>query len=309
MEQKKYVDIQRVKSAYADVFINDIITITEKIDGSNSAMCYDAATDTVCAFSRRQPLNETRNLNGFYEWVMGIPKEVVIQLTENGKYILFGEWLVKNKIQYPNDKYKKFYLFDVMDTETEFYMPYNKVTETFEILKNYGSEIAPLFYYGKWVSWEHVQSFVGKTELDAMPCGEGVVVKTQTRLNDVRNSRRPKYLKVVSEHFAEVQKTKAPVDPEILKAREAQRELAATIVTRRRVEKTLMRMCEDGIIPYEWDAHDISTIARHINKLMYQDCIKEEPETVALVENFGKVCAGLTMNHVREILNEKESMV
>lgn len=308
MIQKKYVDIERVKTGFAEAFVGDTVTLTEKVDGSNGSIAYDAATDTVCAFSRRQPLDETRNLNGFYEWVMSIPKEIVINLTENGKYIVFGEWLVKNKIQYPNDKYKKFYLFDVYDTETECYTPYERVESAYNVLKEYGAQLAPLFYHGEWVSWDHVQGFVGKTELGATPCGEGVVIKSQTRLTDKHNSRCPKHLKVVSEHFAEVQKTKTPIDPEVLKAREAQRELAATIVTRRRVEKTLMRMCEDGIIPYEWDAHDMSTIARNINKLMYQDCMKEEPETAAQVENFGKVCAGLTMEHVREILKEKETI-
>jgi ATP-dependent RNA circularization protein (DNA/RNA ligase family) len=249
MEQKKYVDILRVKASFAEVFSDDIITITEKVDGSNASIAYDAATDTVCTFSRRQPLDETRNLNGFYEWVMSIPKEIVINLTENGKYIIFGEWLVKNKIQYPDDKYKKFYLFDVYDTETECYTPYERVESVHNVLKGYGAQLAPLFYHGEWVSWDHVQNFVGKTELGATPCGEGVVIKSQTRLTDKYNSRRPKHLKVVSEHFAEVQKTKAPIDPEILKTREAQRELAATIVTRRRIEKGLEKIRDDGIIP------------------------------------------------------------
>jgi hypothetical protein len=46
-------------------------------------------------------------------------------------------------------------------------------------------------------------------------------------------------------------------------------------------------------------------IAKNINKLMYEDCVKEEPDTVNAIEGFGKICGSLTMEYVREILKER----
>ena len=73
------------------------------------------------------------------------------------------------------------------------------------------------------------------------------------------------------------------------KKKEALRNYAATIVTKRRAEKLLQKMVEDQIIPENWDEHDMGTIAKNINRLMYNDCKKEEPETVMAIENFGKI--------------------
>ena len=42
------------------------------------------------------------------------------------------------------------------------------------------------------------------------------------------------------------------------------------------------------------------TIAKHLPRAVYNDCVKEEPETVAQIENFGKICGSLTMKLARE---------
>ena len=59
MEQKKFMDIQRLKEGYADGFMpGDLIVIQEKFDGSNAAARYDAETGRMVAFSRRQTLDQ-----------------------------------------------------------------------------------------------------------------------------------------------------------------------------------------------------------------------------------------------------------
>ena len=42
------------------------------------------------------------------------------------------------------------------------------------------------------------------------------------------------------------------------------------------------------------------TIAKHLPRAVYNDCVKEESETVAQIENFGKICGSLTMKLARE---------
>lgn len=311
MEQKKYLDIERVKLEYSNAFeLGEDIVVEEKLDGSNASIVYDVKNDKVECFSRRQKLSPTKTLNGFYEYVQRLPKQAIEIATSYGRYILFGEWLVKNKIQYPAEKYNNFYMFDVYDTIDECYLQFEDTLAIFSGLAKAAMQVgelvyfAPVLYQGPFRGWDNIKSYVGQTCVGAEPCGEGVVIKSQERLME-RNSRRPYYLKLVSEQFAEVQKTKKPIDPEELKKKEALRNYAQTIVTKRRCEKMLRRLVEDQIIPEDWDEHDMGVIAKNINKLMYEDCVKEEPDTVNAIEGFGKICGSLTMEYVREILKER----
>jgi hypothetical protein len=295
MDFHKYTDIDRLKDKYAMAFKpGEQITISEKIDGSNAS--FDGG---LSAFSRRKVLDAENTLNGFYGFVQSLDAAKVKEvLGEN--LIVFGEWLVKHTVKYPEDKMHKFYAFDVWNKETEQYLPWN---EAKKVIAELGLNTAPIFYEGPFTSWEDIQKFVGKTEMGAEPCGEGIVIKSQDRL-DNRSSNTPAYVKIVDARFSEVkgQKEQKQIDPEKLAAKQAQEALAATIVTERRVEKLLQKMVEDGVIPADWDEHDMGTIAKNLPKAMYADCVKEEPETVAQVENFGKIAAGISMKLVKGLI-------
>ena len=299
MEHKKFMDIQRIKEGYVDNFKpGDLIYIEEKIDGSNAAIRYDAATNSIVAQSRKQILTPTNNLRGFYEFTQRLDVDKIHKvLGEN--LVAFGEFLVSHTVKYPDDKYNNFYMFDVYDLGTQSYLPQNKVIAIAAML---GLTMAPIFYIGEFISWEHCASFVGKSELGA-ESGEGIVVKNQTRLNDPDN-RHPFYLKIVGEKFCE---TKAhghikQTNPDVLAKLEADRALAETIVTDARVTKILHKMVDEGIIPADWDNHDMGTIAKNLPRLVYEDCVKEEPETVKAIDNFGKVANSIVMGIARSKL-------
>ena len=299
---KKYKDIERLKDKYAPAFkAGEHITITEKIDGANASIVVNE-DGTLTACSRRNELNQNNTLQGFYDFVQTLDASIV-SAALTSRYILFGEWLVKHTIRYPEDKMKQFYVFDVYDTETEQYMPWDFTKQIAEFI---GLKTVPLFYDGPFISWEHIYSFVGKTEMGGEPTGEGVVIKSQDRL-DNKFSGTPEYVKIVAKEFSEVHQSKPQkeIDPEKVAARQAAEDLAATIVTARRITKGLEKFIEDALIPVDWDEHDMSTIARNLPRAIYNDCLKEESETVSQIENFGKICGTLTMRHVRNILNER----
>jgi hypothetical protein len=195
---------------------------------------------------------------------------------------------------------KQFYVFDVWDTETEEYLPWERTKVFAEAL---GFKTVPLFFDGEFTTWEDVYAFVGKTEMDAEPSGEGIVVKSQDRL-DNKSSRTPEYVKIVAKEFSEVHKSKEhkEIDTEALAAREAAKALAMTIVTERRVVKAIEKMIEDDIIPVDWDEHNLGIIAKNLPRAIYNDCIKEEPEIVAQIEGFGKICAGISMEIARGLI-------
>lgn len=294
---KKYKDIERLKDKYAPAFkAGEHITITEKIDGANASIVVNE-DGTLTACSRRNELDQNNTLQGFYDFVQTLDASIV-SAALTSRYILFGEWLVKHTIRYPEDKMKQFYVFDVYDTETEQYMPWDFTKQIAEFI---GLKTVPLFYDGPFISWEHIYSFVGKTEMGGEPTGEGVVIKSQDRL-DNKFSGTPEYVKIVAKEFSEVHQSKPQkeIDPEKVAARQAAEDLAATIVTARRVEKSIQKLVEDGIVPEDWDEKSLGVIAKHLPRAVYNDCVKEEPETVAQIENFGKICGSLTMKLARE---------
>lgn len=294
---KKYKDIERLKDKYAPAFkADEHITITEKIDGANASIVVNE-DGTLTACSRRNELNQNNTLQGFYDFVQTLDASIV-SAALTSRYILFGEWLVKHTIRYPEDKMKQFYVFDVYDTETEQYMPWDFTKQIAEFI---GLKTVPLFYDGPFISWEHIYSFVGKTEMGGEPTGEGIVIKSQDRL-DNKFSGTPEYVKIVAKEFSEVHQSKPQkeIDPAKIAAKKADETLAATIVTARRITKGLEKLIEDGIIPEDWDEKSLGVIAKHLPRAIYNDCVKEEPETVAQIENFGKICGSLTMKLARE---------
>jgi ATP-dependent DNA ligase, homolog of eukaryotic ligase III len=298
MEHKKFMDIQRIKAGYADGFRKgDIIYIEEKIDGANTAIRIDGDTGAIVAQSRKQILTPTNNLRGFYEFTQRLEVEKVSAALGSSR-ILFGEWLVPYAVCYPDSAYNNFYAFDVYDTETEAYL---SQTEAIEIARQIGVDYVPIFYFGEFESWEHCMSFVGKTELGG-EYGEGIVIKNQTRLNDP-NGRQPFYLKIVGEQFAE---TKAhshnkikQTNADVLAKLEADKVLAETIVTEARVNKILLKLVDEGILPENWGAKEMGVVAKNLPREVYADCIKEEPEIVKQIDSFGKIANSIAMGIAR----------
>ena len=306
---KKYLDIERCKQKYAETFnVGEDIVIQEKIDGSNASIRYDEESGTLKAFSRRLELNADNTLNGFWDYVQTLNLNTFKEIL-GSRYIVFGEWMgAKHAIKYPENVYGKFWMFDVWDTQTEQYLPYEETRSFYDKLIACGNEdnkfnFVPVFYIGKFESWEKTSELVGRTEVGAEPTGEGVVIKRQNCL-DSKSSRLPFYVKIVSEQFSEVHKSKKQkaIDPEAIAKKEANLALAATIVTPQRVQKMIYKFIEDGLLPQDWDEHNLKDISKILPNAIYKDCVKEENETVQQVEDFGKVAAKLSMSIVKDLI-------
>ena len=300
MEMKKYIDIERVKESYKAAFkVGEHIVVTEKVDGANASIRYDSETDSIICFSRKKKLNSENNLRGFFEFVQTLDKDIIKESTENGRYIIFGEWLVKHSIKYPEEVMNKFYVFDVFDTETNEFVSWFIVKE---IADKIGLILVPLIYDGEFTSWDDLNHFVGKTALNAIPCGEGIVIKSQDRL-DNKYSETPAYVKIVSSGMSEVQEQNKSAKAKKQDSDSAKYiEIVSTIVTEPRVRKILNKFIDDGIIPIDFDEKSFGLIAKTVPKEVYEDCLKEEPETVELVENFGKYCTKVTMSIIKNLI-------
>lgn len=300
MERKSFMDIQRLKEGFADDFRpGDEIVIQEKFDGSNVSFRYDVETGKLVAFSRRQTLNPLDNtLSGFYNYIQSLNAD---EFKDYPDYVVFGEWSgTRNAIIYYPECTKKWYVFDIYDVNEQVYLQQSEVKKFAE---EHGLDYINTYYVGPFISWDHVMSFMGTSAYGDIQ--EGIIVKNQTKLNDP-NTRLPFVVKIVGEKFHEIKKTnhaKKVVDPKKLQERAAAQELTESIVTRRRVEKELYKMRDDGIIPADWCEKDMKTVARELPSRIYQDCIKEEPETVTEIgQFFGKLCSSTAMKYARNII-------
>jgi hypothetical protein len=96
-------------------------------------------------------------------------------------------------------------------------------------------------------------------------------------------------------------KTKV-VDLEALAEKERLQKLTETIVTPTRVEKNIRKAIDEGVYPAELTPEDMSIVARDLPRRLYNDCLKEEPEIVAMIPNFGKFCGATTMKLAKNII-------
>ena len=108
MQHKKFMDIQRIKEGIVKNFqVGDYIVIEEKVDGANAAIRYDADIDSIVAQSRKNILNISNNLRGFYEFTQTLDVNKVREVLGDN-LVLFGEWLVPHTVKYPDEAYNKF---------------------------------------------------------------------------------------------------------------------------------------------------------------------------------------------------------
>jgi len=295
---KHYIDIQAIiendtelKRSNAKCFeVGDIIQITEKVDGSNASV--QKENGNLLAFSRKQPLDEFNNLDGFFQYVQTLnPADF------DERYIVFGEWLRKNKIIYNEENMHKWYVFDIYDAVDEKWMTQDFVRK---FCADHNLTYVNVLYEGEFISWEHCRTFMNSPHYGERQ--EGIVVKNQTKINDP-NTRTPFYLKIVNDSFKETMKERPQKSQEQLDEEARLRALAETIVTERRVEKAIFRLRDDGVFPDKFAPEDMKMVARNLPKAVYDDCVKEEKETVdAIGASFGKLCGSITMNYARKII-------
>lgn len=302
VNHKKFLDIKVADSTTVGGFeVGDHIIIQTKVDGANAAIRYDSETDKVVAQSRKHILSSDNNLRGFYEWSQLLDKDRVKEVLGD-RYVLFMEYSCPHKIKYAPEFTNKVFCYDAYDLVDGKWMPQSFVEG---LAKKLGLMYVFTWYEGDFISWEHCKSFLGGSVYGEEQ-QEGIVIKSLTKLNDP-NNRQPFYVKIVNKDFQESMKKKPKViSPEELAARDAEIEKTKSIVTRARVEKILYKGVDEGMIPEDWSAEDMKSIAKYVPKEVVEDCFKEEKDTVAEIENFTRLANKETMSIVKQILESKK---
>lgn len=300
MEQKQYLNIFRLRDDdLPDFHVGDHIIVEEKVDGANFSFRYDAEKDQICSFSRRVELHPKNTLFGAWEWSQKLDKKKIAEVLGNN-LIMFAEWLAPHTVKYPDEKYFNAYCFDIMNAETEQYLPQEQVKK---VVQDLGLSYVPVFYDGPFTSWEALASLVGRTELGG-EYGEGIVIKNMTRLNDPDENFQF-YVKIVGEAFKE-KKAIGGWGMKMLDhkhEKSVEQELTESVVTTARVRKLILKMVDEQELPINWKGLDPRTIMRKLSNAVYYDCVKEEPDTVEQVgKEFGKYAAITARSELNELM-------
>lgn len=193
-EYKTYPKIHRLgKEEVEDILLTPFL-VQEKIDGANISI-FQLDGKLRCG-TRTRMLPEDESFNGFNDAVQ-THGGFAIWFSRNPECILFGEWLVKHTITYPDDAYRKIYLFDIFDTRTGEFWAQEDVEAEAEFLD---LEYPQMFTTNGPVllTLEQIKEFVGKSFIAAN--GEGVVIKNPNFKNKFGDAV---YAKVVHEKFKE----------------------------------------------------------------------------------------------------------
>lgn len=185
----------RLGKEETDGILNAPVTVQEKIDGANVSIWLNDVGG-ISYGSRTRELGKD-DFNGFGTYVQDHAEALSIFFKENPKVRLYGEWLVKHTITYPDAAYKKMYLYDVYNEEKDLYLDQPTVEG---LAKTLGFEYPKIFYAGMMVTPEMLEEVVGKTLVPDAANGEGVVIK---RLDFINKYGNLIYAKKVHEKFKE----------------------------------------------------------------------------------------------------------
>lgn len=296
MEQKKYQDITRLghKTTVGVLNEGDWIVIQEKIDGANASF-RKGEDGEILTFSRNNPLTGEDGLGGFRKWALkNLDPDLLLP-----NIVYFGEWTNPHKVKYP-EYTKQFFLYDMFDISTGKYLDFNRVKDAHRMLN---VNLVPVFYEGEYQSFEHLQSFVGRTALGGklgdIDTGEGIVVKNVNYTDRFGNQ---KFVKLVTDAFREVQKQKAPKDPKLEQTQE--QVFVSATMTEARVEKMLYKLVDEGILEEgKFEMEDMGTILRHMGGRMFDDIMKEESDMLPADHDVNQIRKAIGRNVAQIVKN------
>ena len=235
---EKYPKIKRLgdseNKGIFDVLDDDIIYVTEKVDGANARYWRE---DGEIVFGSRNVNDLEEDNKQFGKYIRYI-KEKVDPEDLDQDLIYVGEFMTPHTLQYDWDNIPTFIGFDVLNKNTGLPLSPGYAKKKFEEL---GLEFVPILFKGTPREFldKGKESFMNESKYrDGKP--EGIVIKNPNRLNQYD---RPMYAKVVNEDFHEKKKT---FQPKKIKKQDTYR-LVDEYVTEARIRKILNKMTvEEG---------------------------------------------------------------
>lgn len=277
----------------------DLITIQEKIDGSNTSVYND--NGSLRLFSRTQEItNDKDNFKDFIKYIKD-NEDMILKYLPN-QYVMFGEWLGQAKIPY-NKKAKNgtlcpYYVFDIassienMNDEDTIKRNYLDIESSKNLASNMLLEFVPTIVESMTMNDfnELIVLYVEnqKSLIDEESIREGIVVKT---LDGTKRT------KIVASQFSEVKQKK-------IRTLSNENEWLNKYITPMRIQKFLLKVKE---IEHkeELKKEDYRLIFSNL-ELISKDIIEEEIEE--LKNNISKLIKKQSINAIKEYLDSVEEV-
>ena len=250
MEFKKYQHIMKLGFDEVDGILNGTVYLFYKIDGTNSQVFLKDDGETLGFGSRNREITPENDNAGYAttfedEAHKNEYQEMLQILKVHPTYIIYGEWLVPHPLKtYSLDSWKKFYIFDVFDTATGKYLPYEEYKALFENFSDVN--IIPLLAKLENPTADEIKEKLQDTGrfLCVSGLGEGIVIKNYDYVN--KFGRRT-WAKMLTEDFLSTKKDNRQRNKQI-KQGECEHPVEEKIVfkylTEEHVSKEYHKLCE-----------------------------------------------------------------
>lgn len=256
MEYKSYQHIEKIGREDCEGVLNGTVYVQPKIDGTNSCVWF-GADGNIHAGSRSRELTLEKDNAKFYETIRS-NVGLKLYLTAYPERIIYGEWLVPHTLKsYMPDAWKKFYIFDVYDTDNYRYLPYEEYEpELAEFIINEPNvEIIPVLKKLENPTMEDLTKCLNENHylmIDDKTIGEGIVLKNY----DYKNKYgRTIWGKIVAEEFFGTKEKLRSKNHEAKQSDEFEEAIANKYITepviRKEFAKVMNEVAPDGAINRE----------------------------------------------------------
>ncbi|MGL5734668.1 MAG: RNA ligase family protein [Beijerinckiaceae bacterium] len=171
----KYMHLERIGTTEVEGIEDGLCYVFPKLDGTNASVWM--VDGELQAGSRNRHLSIDADNAGFFAWAID-QSNLKQYLHRNPTHILYGEWLVPHSLKtYRDDAWRRFYVFDVLDTATGALIHYENYKDG---LERHGIDYLAPIAQVKNGSLEHFMKCLDRNVYlikDGQGVGEGVVIK------------------------------------------------------------------------------------------------------------------------------------
>jgi len=286
--------------------------IFPKLDGTNSSVWVDKIETgyKVSAGSRMRELSLEKDNAGFLSWLSGesdAAENFNIFSLSYPQLRVFGEWLVPHTFKgYREDAWRKFYVFDVLNDETDQYMSYEAYKP---LLDEFGIDYIPplaIITNGSYDNFQRVLSENRYLCPDNGEPGEGIVLKNYDFYN---RFGRQVWAKIIRQEFKD-QFHKVMGPPEI-GGKMNEELILDRCLSVALIDKTIAKILWSEDQKSEQVAGTSGWSSKYIPRLLetvFYDIIKEELwdswKDIKFGSINGKTLKALTINRIKQLKPE-----
>lgn len=295
---REYMHIEKFGNTGVEGIELGQVYVFPKLDGTNASV-WSNKKGQLFGGSRTRMLGTGPSDNaGFYGWVLGETHNLYGLCTTYPNFRLYGEWLVPHTFKgYREDAWKRFYIFDVYDDQSEMYLPY----ETYKpLLDEYGLDYIPPLATIKNGRYEHFLEFLAKNKYlcpnEGEP-GEGIVIKNYDFYNKFGNQV---WAKLIRQEFKD-EHHKVMGAPDVNTGLLNEDRIVTQVVTSHLIDKTIAKIKTDK---GGWSSKNIPELFERVFYDVVTEELWDQWKELKFGTINGKTLKALTIQKIKQLKPE-----